>query len=264
MSAQDGPASLAARQRLSRLLAAPTAFPHDDGSVDPGVGQALAEDDEHLRLEGLVAALDGGRVLIGLQPHSRQRQEGCGTRPRAGEDEPAVPSVVVADGRRALPVFTGVVALTAWRPEARPVPVASSRAARLARREADGLWLVDPGTLDLCVPRSAVAALARERRWVPPWRDDPLLAELGREIGAVPGVGGVRIEPGRGAALRVLVQLGPEGAAQVGSVLARCGRVVSDPAWAERLDAVELCPLPPLPRPPRPARSGQMAPRDRD
>ncbi|MDO4243690.1 MAG: SseB family protein [Actinomyces sp.] len=244
------PPAQAAHRRLARLLAAPTAFPHDDGAVAPAVARALTEADGHRRLERLLAALSGGRVLVPVDPHPRVPREGCGSGGDAGvrTADPACPAVKVQGGRLALPVFTGAAALAAWRPRARPVPVAVGRAAGLARREADGLWLVDPGTVDLLVPRTAVAAVARGEAWVPPWRDGRLVGELERRLGAVPGVEGARLGPGAGAGLRVLVLLDPQGARQVQAVLAECGRVVSDPAWGERLEAVELCPVPPTSR----------------
>ena len=74
----------------------------------------------------------------------------------------ALLTMTEADGRRALPVFTSVAALAAWRPEARPVPVPGPRAALSAVAEGCDLLDLDPaGPTRFLVRRPAVWALGR-------------------------------------------------------------------------------------------------------
>ena len=47
----------------------------------------------------------------------------------------AAVTLVAPDGRRALPVFSGLDALRAWDPQARPVPVTPARAGQAAVTE---------------------------------------------------------------------------------------------------------------------------------
>jgi hypothetical protein len=93
----------------------------DTGAADPGLAAALAAaDDVAVRLAMLSA-----RLLVPVV-----------ATPADGEADLAVPALVAADGRRALPVFTSYDALQAWQPDARPVPMAGIRV--LAGAQAEG------------------------------------------------------------------------------------------------------------------------------
>jgi hypothetical protein len=66
------------------------------------------------------------------------------------------------DGRRALLAFTGLAALRRWRPDARPVPVAASLAARSALQEgADALVVDAAGPTPYAVEGELLAGLAQ-------------------------------------------------------------------------------------------------------
>ena len=254
-------AALAARAKMERLLAAPTPFASDDGSADPAVTAALedTESERHLRLDRLWAALTAGRLIVPVAAHARPGRGAAGRADdsgRAGAPEPgtraedpardaAALAVDLPDGRRALPVFTSAAAMTAWRSDVRPVPVDPRRAARLAVLETDRLWILDPGTRDLRLPRPAVVALADGRDWAPSWRNEPVQREIAARLGAVEGVAGVAFEPGVDVELRIFVRVEVSGAAPaVAATMEACRRAMADPAWADLVDAVELCPLP--------------------
>lgn len=254
-------ATLAARARMERLLAAPTPFASDDGSADPAVTAALedTESERHLRLDRLWAALTAGRLIVPVAAHAlpgrgaagRADDSGRAGAPESGTraEDPARDAAALAvdlpDGRTALPVFTSAAALAAWRPDARPVPVDPRRAARLAVLETDRLWILDPGTRDLRLPRPAVVALAEGRDWAPSWRNEPVQREIAARLGAVEGVAGVAFEPGADVELRIFVRVDASGGAPAAVVIMEaCRRVMADPAWADLVDAVELCPLP--------------------
>ena len=250
-------AALAARAKMERLLAAPTPFASDDGSADPAVTAALedTESERHLRLDRLWAALTAGRLIVPVAAHARPGRGAAGRADDSGRagapesgtraEDPAALAVDLPDGRTALPVFTSAAAMTAWRPDVRPVPVDPRRAARLAVLETDRLWILDPGTRDLRLPRPAVVALADGRDWAPSWRNELVQREIAARLGAVEGVAGVAFEPGADVELRIFVRVEVSGAAPAVAVtMEACRRAMADPAWADLVDAVELCPLP--------------------
>jgi len=72
-----------------------------------------------------------------------------------------------SDGRRALPAFTGVDALAAWRPDARPVPCRLDElAAAAVEQEAEAVLIDLAGPHPLVVEGELLAEVARGRRLV--------------------------------------------------------------------------------------------------
>ncbi|RRD29460.1 SseB family protein [Actinomyces bowdenii] len=257
-------AALAARAKMERLLAAPSPFAGDDGAPDPAVTAALEDRQapRHEYLDRLWAALSASRLIVPVAAHALEPLDPgeSGSLIPGGPGGARLPThavhtaepcqdaaalaVDLGDGHRALPVFTSARALTAWRPEARPVPVEPRRAAQAACRSTDQLWVLDPGTLDLRLPRPAVLALAGGQDWVPSWRSRPIQDELRAQLGAIEGVAGLAFAPGQGAELRILIRIQAPGRAEAAAVLEQCQHVMVNPAWGELIDTVELCPLP--------------------
>ncbi|MDU0348174.1 SseB family protein [Actinomyces sp. MRS3W] len=250
-------AAMAARSRLERLLAAPTPFAHDDGSADPTVTAALNAEGlaRHEYLDQLLAALSASRLIVPVAAHSigePARLQLGETAPAAHEPhtndaaEDAVDLAVrLADGHLALPVFTSAAAAAAWRDDVRPVPVSPQRAAQVACMSTDQLWVLDPGTRDLRLPRPAVVALAGGEDWIPSWRNEPVQTEVAAQLGAVDGVTGVAFAPGESAELRIFIRVDASaGTPAVAATLEACQYVMVNPAWGELIDTVELCPVP--------------------
>lgn len=264
-------AVLAARAKMARLLAAPTPFATDDGSADPAVTAALEATDlpRHEYLDRLWAALAGSRVIVPVAAHAvhapsqvdgptrlagpavAEREVGGATVPAhevhtadAAQDA-ATLAVDLPDGHIALPVFTSAAAMSAWRSDVRPVPIEPERAAQVAVEHTDQLWVLDPGTLDLRLPRPAVVALAGGEGWVPSWRSEAIQDEATAQLLAVDGVTGVAFEPGETAELRVFIRIDASGGMPaVAASLEACQHVMVNPAWGELIDTVELCPVP--------------------
>ena len=154
-------------------------------------------------------------------------------------------AVSLPDGHIALPVFTSAEAMSRWRSDVRPVPVSPQRAAQVACLSTDQLWVLDPGSRDLRLPRPAVVALAGGEEWVPSWRNEPVQAEVRAQLEEVDGVTGVAFGPGEGAELRVFIRIDAAGGrAGVARTLEGCQYVMVNPAWGDLIDTVELCPLP--------------------
>lgn len=134
-----------------RLPGTTPAAPDDDGRADAALTAALRSDD----VAAIGIALLRARLLLPV----------VALPSATGEAEMAVPALVAADGRRALPVFSSYDALRAWRPEARPVPMPGARVfAAVADEGYDGV-VVDvagsaPVTIDGDRLRTLTAAAA--------------------------------------------------------------------------------------------------------
>lgn len=160
-----------------RELPPTSAFAGDDGSADAGVAAALdGFAAGTATVAHVVAALAGTRVLVpvvaeldstgtvevGGQVHTVEKEASTG-----------IVALQAPDGRTALPVFSSVSAMTAWRRDARPVPSEIARAALSAVDEGWELVVLDPGgPVTVLVPRPAVWALARQQVWRPAVGDD--------------------------------------------------------------------------------------------
>lgn len=257
---------MAARAKLERLLAAPSPFAGDDGTVRPEVEAALEATDlpRHEYLDRLWAALVNGRLIVPVAAHALPDHSTSGgpqsvNLSRAGSPEvpahevhtadacedAATLAVSLPDGHIALPVFTSAEAMVRWRADVRPVPVSPERAAQVACLSTDQLWVLDPGSRDLRLPRPAVVAVAGGEEWVPSWRNEPVQAEVRAQLEAVDGVTGVAFGPGEGAELRVFIRIDAAGGrVGVARSLEVCQHVMVNPAWGDLIDTVELCPLP--------------------
>ncbi|QAY62357.1 SseB family protein [Xylanimonas allomyrinae] len=233
-------------------------FADDDGSADAELAALLAGHAEGtVPLRDVVARLAVARVLV---PVLAELEVGAAVAhpDRPGQDlhvEKEASSGVVAleapDGRRALPVFTCVDSMRAWRASARPVPVEAARAALSAVGEDWALLVVDPaGPVPVTVPRPAVWALAQGTTWRPALVttadglavDDEVRAAVRLAAEPVQHVVRVDAEPGRSAEVAVVLGI-DAGLDRAGldvvlrQVNARLG--ASD-VVAERVDSLEL------------------------
>lgn len=134
-----------------RFLATPGRFTRDDGAPDLRIRQAGDVD-------SLLAALAGGRLLVALVATTSEADN------VTGEDkssEMSVVSMVAADGRKGLLVFSGVDALHLWDPSARPVPVSGADAAQAAlEQECEALIIDVAGPRRQVVTEADIVALA--------------------------------------------------------------------------------------------------------
>ncbi|MCV2393400.1 SseB family protein [Actinotalea sp. M2MS4P-6] len=238
-----------------RELPPVSAFAADDGSADAVLAAVLADHAAgRADLADVVAALAPTRVLVPVLAHEVPDGAGPGAHGPAGfgaerEVETAVVALQAPDGRTALPVFSSVVALAAWRPRARPMPASAARAAASALAEGWPLVVLDPGgPVTVVIPRPAVQALAAGLPWQPAVRDGRVRADVRaaveRVLADLPEVRSVEVEPGRRAEVAVLVGLSA-GLDRAGLevVLGRVNaRLASDPMVAQ-VDSLELRPV---------------------
>lgn len=160
-----------------RELPPTSAFAGDDGSADASVAAALAA-----RATGsgsvaaVVAALAGSRVLVPVLAELDSAgtvEVGGHTHTVEKEASAGIVALQAPDGRTALPVFSSVATMSAWRQDARPVPTEIARAALSAVEEGWELLVLDPGgPTTVLLPRPAVWALAQQQEWQPAVADE--------------------------------------------------------------------------------------------
>ncbi|WP_024288685.1 SseB family protein [Cellulomonas sp. KRMCY2] len=231
-----------------RALPPPSPFAGDDGAADQdlqatltgfAVGSATLRD--------VVVVLAAARVLVPVLAEL----EACDTTDTGLVVDKEASAGVVAlrtpDGRTALPVFSSVATMTAWRTDARPVPAQSVRAAASALQEGWELLVLDPGgPVTVVVPRPAVQALAAGAQWVPATgagqvRSD-VRAAVVAAVGALDHVVAVDAVPGTGAEVAVVLGL-RRGLDRAGldRLLAQVGgRLAADEVVTGAVDTLEL------------------------
>lgn len=232
-----------------RELPPTSAFAHDDGSADPALAERLRSHAAgEASLADVVAALVGTRLLVPVLAHAEvSAEQAAAERSDDSTASAATVGLQTPDGRTALPVFTSVAAMSAWRPDARPVPAEASRAAQSAVSDGWPVLVLDPaGPITLTVPRPAVVALAEGRPWRPAVVDGGVardvlsavraaLADLS-DVVACTAVPGVRAEVTVDLTLRP--GLDP---ASLDALLQEVGRrLAADAVTAERVDSFEL------------------------
>lgn len=178
---------------------APSPFPEDHGETPPQLAAALQayHDGHDPYRQNVVAALSASRVLVPIMAVATEA--GTTAHGLTGDNgaDMAMVSLTGPDGSRTLPVFSSVTALTAWRAEARPVPVVAPQAAQAAVQEGCTALLLNPGPdSGMLLPRSVLWALAQGREWIPPHEDPELARALDAIADAVEPVLGLRAAAG--------------------------------------------------------------------
>lgn len=130
----DQPANGSGQRAHQPSLAEP-AFPGDDGGVDPALADCLGDPVETLGALGSARVFVPIVALAGDDPVDHDKNA-----------EMAAVLLTGADGRRALLTFRSVAAMTAWNPQARPVPVYGQAAAISAIAEGASALLLDLGS----------------------------------------------------------------------------------------------------------------------
>ena len=231
-----------------RALPGASPFAGDDGSADPELAALLAGYAAGTApLTAVVARLATVRVLVPVLAELDAAGEGDHGHVVDKEASAGVVALQAPDGRRALPVFTSVSSMAAWRRDARPVPADAVRAALSAVSEDWALLVVDPGgPVSALVPRPAVWAIAQGRPWRPAVTDgvvDPEVADaVGAAVSGLPSVARVRTEPGRTAEVAVVLAIDSGlTRAQLTTVLDGVNAALAaSSVVSERVDSLEL------------------------
>lgn len=171
-------------------------FDGDDGRTPPTVLSARRQlIGGQMDEAGFVAALAGQRLFAPvLATGAGNAEEGD------KEADISLVSLTAPDGRRAMPVFTSVEALTSWHRQARPVAAETERIMLAALAEDAELVVLDAGSeqvpteLTFVIRRPAVEALAQGQRWRPSYQDPELAEALAVVPEQCPGVTGLRLQ----------------------------------------------------------------------
>ena len=141
-------------------------FAGDTGAASPAVASALASyaADPHRHTETLAVLLDS-RVLVPVVALLGEVEVDEAGLAHDKSSDMAACLLTGEDGRTALLAFTGTTALTAWNPEARPVPVGLRQAALAAAQEQAAALLLDvAGPVPMAIEGDDLHALARGHR----------------------------------------------------------------------------------------------------
>lgn len=140
-------------------------FAGDTGAADPAVAAALAahaaDPDDPTAYADALAAVQEARVLVPVVAVLGDVEVDEHGLAHDKTSDMAAVLLTGADGRMALLAFTSTRALSAWDPQARPVPVSARVAARSAVQEDAAALLVDvAGPATLVVEGDDLTALA--------------------------------------------------------------------------------------------------------
>jgi hypothetical protein len=234
-----------------RELPPTSAFATDDGAADPDLAVALARFGAGAAaLADVVVALARARVLVPVLARREDAppvpDEGPG-RTGGSHASAGIVAVRAQDGRSALPVFSSVVTMAAWRPDARPVPATAVRAASSAVAEGWEVLVVDAGgPVSVLIPRPAVWALAQEQDWRPAVVggavDGAVRAAVVRALTGIGEIAGAEAAPGRSAEVAVVLTLVPglDRAALDGVLAQVSAALAADEVVSRRVDSIEL------------------------
>ena len=239
---------------MSVLAGGESRFRDDDGSAEPLTAAALAAfgigtGSEHAALTSLArsrllvpvvaVASDAPGESAGPDRLADRAAEAGGEEPRGEEprgeklrgekhSEMSVPTLVGRDGRRAVPAFTCLDALSRWRPGARPVPTAADDVWRAAVADSCAVVVDIAGPVPLAVDGARLAALASGEPVPLPHQDPDVLAAVRAAADAQAAITGLSLEPGpTGTDLEVKVSLAPGCApADASEMLSQLGAAV--------------------------------------
>ena len=238
-SSGQGPTDSARVPWAGRDLS-PSGFEDDTGAADPALLAALAWPGDDA---ALMAAVEVARFVVPVVAEPTE-VDISGDHAVEKQVDMAAVTLVAPDGQRALPVFSGIEALAAWDPSARPVPVTPARAGQAAVSEGCEVIVVDvAGPATRVLRPSMVWALAQQRPWVPPHTDPFVERSVAAALRPEEDVTASAVEEGNprgegilGVVLDLRPGLAPE---QVRAVATRVGeRLAADGELRARIDGL--------------------------
>ncbi|MFF2624291.1 SseB family protein [Kitasatospora griseola] len=172
-------------------------FAEDDGTADPVLAAALAAWQQDPSTEGeLLSALTPSRLMVPIVAVLGEVEYDENGHKREKTSDMAVPVLESADGRRALPAFTSMETMAAWRADARPAPVAAPQAAMVAFSERAEILLVDPaGPVTYLLTGARLRAVAENRPYLPPHTDPEVHRALRDLLAPEPEIAAAHLVP---------------------------------------------------------------------
>jgi hypothetical protein len=185
-------------------------FAGDSGDVDESLAAALSSYASGAgSQQDVIAALAATRLLVPVVAVLGEEADVApGELRREKSADMALPTLLGADGRRALPAFTSLATLAAWQADARPVPVETRRAALSAVGEGCDVMVVDVASATpYVVSRPQLWALAEGRDWVPAYADPQVRAAVAAAVDGEPDISGAEVAAGGDGQPEVVVTL---------------------------------------------------------
>ena len=176
-------------------LGGPSAFADDDGSTPDEIAEVLARRAKGIAGQReLVTTLGRHRLLVPLLEVDADLLDDDDSDPCAGQDR-AVAAVSMRTDRGTVGLaFSGMEALLAWDPAARPMPVEAARVAAAVLAEGGVALLVDPaGPVPTRLEGVALVRLATAEQWPEPWVDPVVRQAVVAELAPVLASGEVKV-----------------------------------------------------------------------
>lgn len=152
----------------------------DDGTCPAPLAELLAA--ERMDLAAFLNALRDQRLLVPLVAQLGDSELGPNGLVVEKSADLAIVAVKTPDGKTAIPVFTSVSQMSAWKPEARPVPVDARKIALACASEGHERLVIDPAGKPVVLRRPALAALAQGLSWQRPEINPEVVAHV-KKIG---------------------------------------------------------------------------------
>ena len=216
----------------------------DDGTAPEQLAQALQGE---IDLTAVVNALHGQRLLVPLLAELGESEVGSHGKIIDKSADLSIVAVATPDGKTAIPAFSSVAAMQAWRADARPVPVGVEKLAVAAVGEGHERVILDPATAAVGIRRPALAALAQGLPWSNPSENAELREIVRNVVSAIPEVisfdliaadpTGKLMVP----ELQILLRLTPGmGAQRVQQMVSDFAVAIQTPRFLELVDSVSV------------------------
>ena len=223
-------------------------FRNDDGSAHPCVAAALADFAAgHGAEHAVMTALACSRLLVPVvavladQLEPAQSGVAGSVEPLApgsaihGEkaSEMAMPTLIGVDGRRAVPAFTSLDALSRWQSDARPVPVTALAVWQSACADSSAVVIDVAGPVPFAVEGARLAALARGEPAPEPFADPDVREIVAAVLAGQLDVASFELEPDDGGHdLAIVLVLTRDAAADDEGDVAQLGAEIADAVMA--------------------------------
>lgn len=164
----------------------PNPFSGDSGLADSGLIEALSQVgreplDPKLH-SSVLSALAAARLYAPIVPMALDQEVDENGLMVDNSSEMAMVRLQAEDGRECTPGFSSIPPLTAWHPEARPVPIESERLVLGAIEAESQLVVLDPGAeTSFLLRRPAMFAFVHGQAWTPSWADP----EVGQRLASI-------------------------------------------------------------------------------
>ena len=154
-------------------------FANDDGSARPELINAILEFHKTGDSSTVFKEFSKSRLLIPLLADLGESAEGAHGHTVDKSADLSIVNVETPDGQVGLPVFSSVQTMQRWNAAARPVPSDAIRVSLAAASDGSTRIILDPGSeTEFAFRRPAIAALAQQQSWTPPYLEPEVLAEF--------------------------------------------------------------------------------------